>query len=298
MSSSKKVMPQPDRVEASKIAVEARRARADIKEKLRSGEISHLTVLKQSLEDSRPAATLRITDFLLTLQGVGKTKVPKILDALRISEKKRLGGLGVNQRAALEKYLRDKLKISQHSNKQTLTVLAGPTAVGKGTVAAYIRKHYPEIKLSVSATTRAPRPGEQDGVHYHFMSDEEFDRTLAEGGFLEWAFVHNAYRYGTLKDSVLQAQKDGNVMLLEIDLQGARQVSVAMPDARMVFLAPPSWDELVSRLIGRGTESEEEQKRRLETAKIELASANEFDEVIVNDTVTLAAERLAKVMLG
>ncbi|HUH53628.1 MAG TPA: guanylate kinase [Microbacteriaceae bacterium] len=298
MSSSKKEMPQPDRVEASKIAVEARRARADIKEKLRSGEISHLTVLKQSLEDSRPAATLRITDFLLTLQGVGKTKVPKILDALRISEKKRLGGLGVNQRAALEKYLRDKLKISQHSNKQTLTVLAGPTAVGKGTVAAYIRKHYPEIKLSVSATTRAPRPGEQDGVHYHFMSDEEFDRTLAEGGFLEWAFVHNAYRYGTLKDSVLQAQKDGNVMLLEIDLQGARQVSVAMPDARMVFLAPPSWDELVSRLIGRGTESEEEQKRRLETAKIELASANEFDEVIVNDTVTLAAERLAKVMLG
>lgn len=298
MSNLKKQMPQPDRVEASKIAVEARRARARLKEKLRSGEVSHLTILKQSLEDKGAAATLRITEFLLTLQGVGKTKVPKILDELRISDKKRLGGLGVNQRVSLEKYLRDKLNISQHSNKQTLTVLAGPTAVGKGTVAAYIREHYPEIKLSVSATTRAPRPGEVDGVHYHFMSDEEFDRTLAEGGFLEWAFVHNAYRYGTLKDSVLQAQKEGNVVLLEIDLQGARQVSVAMPDARMVFLAPPSWEELVRRLIGRGTESEEEQKRRLETAKIELASANEFDEVIVNDTVTLAAERLAKVMLS
>lgn len=290
-------MPNPDRAEASRKAIAARQARAEIKRRLRANELSHLNVLKQSVRDDGAIATLRITDFLLTLQGVGKIKVPKILEELQISDKKRLGGLGVKQRVALEKFLRQKLGI-ESKNGAALTVLAGPTAVGKGTVAAYIRKHYPEINLSISATTRPARPGEIDGVHYYFVSDEEFDTMLAEDGFLEWATVHNAYRYGTPKKPVVEAGERGEAILLEIDLQGARQVSVAMPDARMVFLAPPSWEELVRRLVGRGTESEEEQKRRLKTAEVELAAAAEFDEIIVNDTVEAAAERLASLMLA
>ena len=144
-------------------------------------------------------------------------------------------------------------------------------------MAADVRRHHPEIWISVSATTRPPRPGEQDGVHYWFVSDEEFDRMVAEGEFLEWAVVHKAARYGTPRAPVEAALADGRPALLEIDLQGARQVRETMPEALFVFLMPPSWDELVRRLVGRGTESEEERARRLETARDELAAEAEFD---------------------
>jgi guanylate kinase len=139
------------------------------------------------------------------------------------------------------------------SSPSRLTVLAGPTAVGKGTVTAWVREHHPDVWISVSATTRARRPGEVDGVHYHFVSDDEFDRMIAEDELLEWAVVHKAARYGTPRGPVAQALLDGRAALLEIDLQGARQVRERMPHARFVFLAPPSWDELVRRLVGRGT---------------------------------------------
>lgn len=183
------------------------------------------------------------------------------------------------------------------STKHTgLTVLAGPTAVGKGTVSTYIRDTYPEVWLSVSATTRPPRPGEQEGVHYYFKSPEEFDRLIEEGAFLEWAAVHGKNRYGTLRASVERAIAEGKAVLLEIDLQGARQVKAAMPDARFVFLAPPSWEEMVRRLVGRGTESPEEQQARLETAKIELAAEPEFDHTVVNDDVRRAADELVSLM--
>jgi len=135
-----------------------------------------------------------------------------------------------------------------------LTVLAGPTAVGKGTVAAEIRERYPDIWISVSATTRKPRPNEVHGVHYLFVSDAEFDRMVADGELLEWAVVHKAARYGTPKQPVLDKLAAGRPALLEIDLQGARQVRETMPEAQFVFLAPPTWDELVRRLGGRGTE--------------------------------------------
>ena len=174
-----------------------------------------------------------------------------------------------------------------------LVVLAGPTAVGKGTVAAYIREHYPEVWLSVSATTRPPRPGEVDGVHYYFMTDDEFAEMAANGGFLEHAIVHGRASYGTPKAPVEQAIADGRLPLLEIDLQGARQVRAAAPDAKLVFLLPPSWDELVHRLVGRGTEGEEERARRLRTAKHELASQGEFDYRVVNDDVARAAAEVA-----
>jgi guanylate kinase len=179
-----------------------------------------------------------------------------------------------------------------------LTVLAGPTAVGKGTVAAFVREHHPEVWISVSATTRPPRPGEEHGRHYFFVSDEEFDRMVEQGELLEWAVVHRAARYGTPRRPVDQALADGRPALLEIDLQGARQVRWSMPGALFVFLKPPSWEELVRRLVGRGTESEAQRAARLETAREELAAEAEFDVTLVNTEVHSAAEELVALMTG
>lgn len=178
-----------------------------------------------------------------------------------------------------------------------VTVLAGPTAVGKGTVSTYIRDNYPEVWLSVSATTRAPRPGETDGVHYFFVQPDEFDAFIENGDMLEWAVVHGHNRYGTIRSKVQEAVDAGRHVLLEIDLQGARQVRESLPEAKFVFLLPPSWDELVRRLIGRGTETEAEQQRRLDTAKLELAAEAEFDVTIVNADVRRAADELVSQMV-
>ncbi|WP_109776207.1 guanylate kinase [Quadrisphaera granulorum] len=179
---------------------------------------------------------------------------------------------------------------------QRLVVLAGPTAVGKGTVAADVRARYPQVWLSVSATTRSPRPGEVDGVHYLFTSEAEFDGLVERGQMLEWAVVHGRHRYGTPRGPVEQALAAGTPVLLEIDLQGARQVRAVMPDAHFVFLAPPSWEELERRLVGRGTEGPEERERRLSTARVELAAEKEFDTTIVNDDVSRAADELVSWM--
>lgn len=177
-----------------------------------------------------------------------------------------------------------------------LAVLAGPTAVGKGSVAARVRQSHPEVWISVSATTRAPRPDEVDGVHYHFVSDAEFDRMIADDELLEWAVVHKAARYGTPRGPVEEVLAQGRPAMLEIDLQGARQVRETMSNALFVFLKPPSWEELVRRLVGRGTESEEERERRLETARTELEAETEFDVTIVNHEVPAAAEELVALM--
>ncbi|WP_369052379.1 guanylate kinase [Kineococcus terrestris] len=173
-----------------------------------------------------------------------------------------------------------------------LTVLAGPTAVGKGTVSADLRARYPQVWISVSATTRPQRPGEVDGVHYHFVGEEDFDGLVERGELLEWARVHGRHRYGTPRGPVAEVLASGRPALLEIDLAGARQVRAAMPEARFVFLAPPSWDELVRRLVGRGTETPEERERRLATARVELAAEPEFDVTIYNDDVRRATDEL------
>jgi guanylate kinase len=177
-----------------------------------------------------------------------------------------------------------------------LVVLAGPTAVGKGTVAAYVRAHFPQVWLSVSMTTRHPRPGEVDGVHYHFVDDAEFDRLVEAGEFLEYAVVHGRAKYGTPRGPVERALSEGQLAMLEIDLQGARQVRESLPGTLFAFLMPPSWEELVRRLVGRGTETEEEREWRLQTARDELAAASEFDVVIVNDDVRRASEELVSWM--
>ncbi|MFD9544517.1 MULTISPECIES: guanylate kinase [unclassified Streptomyces] len=177
-----------------------------------------------------------------------------------------------------------------------LTVLSGPSGVGKSTVVAHMRKVHPEVWLSVSATTRKPRPGERNGVHYFFVDTEEFDKLIANGELLEWAeFAGN--RYGTPRRAVLDRLEAGEPVLLEIDLQGARLVRQSMPDAQLVFLAPPSWDELVRRLTGRGTEAPDVIERRLMAAKVELAAEAEFDTTLVNTSVEDVARELLTLML-
>lgn len=181
-----------------------------------------------------------------------------------------------------------------------LIVFTGPAGVGKGTVEAKLRADHPEIWLSVSATTRAPRPGEVDGVNYHFVSEGEFLAEERAGRFLETAVVHGMAHYGTPLQPVLDHLAANVPTILEIDLQGARRVKERAAELGMevvtVFLAPPSFDELVRRLIGRGTETEEQRNRRLETARVELAAESEFDVVIVNDDVDRAAGELWSVI--
>lgn len=177
-----------------------------------------------------------------------------------------------------------------------LTVIAGPTAVGKGTVVDFIVKNFENIHLSVSATTREPRPGEIEGQSYFFMSNDKFDELVATGQMLEFAVVHGVNKYGTPKQPVMDALQRGEQVILEIDIQGARQVKKSMPEANLVFIAPPNWEELVSRLQLRATESPEEQARRLETAKRELAAQGEFDHVVINDEVARCAAEVVELM--
>ncbi|MEV6209023.1 guanylate kinase [Kitasatospora sp. NPDC051914] len=179
------------------------------------------------------------------------------------------------------------------SERPRLTVLSGPSGVGKSTVVAHMRKMYPEVWLSVSVTTRHPRPGERDGVQYHFVDNDQFEKLIANGELLEWA-VFAGNRYGTPRRAVQDRLDRGEPVLLEIDLQGARQVRESMPEAQLVFLAPPSWEELVRRLTGRGTEPQHVIDQRLDAAKVELAAESEFDTTLVNTSVEqVAAELLA-----
>jgi guanylate kinase len=176
-----------------------------------------------------------------------------------------------------------------------LTVLSGPSGVGKGTVVAKVRELFPHVWVSISCTTRAPRPGESDGVQYHFMSDAEFTDLVGAGQFLEWAeFAGN--RYGTPRRPVDQHLAAGRPTLLEIELQGARQVRQSMPEAQFVFLAPPSFEELELRLAGRGTESPDVIAARLARAQIELEAHGEFDAVVINDDIERAAAEVVSLI--
>lgn len=284
----------PDPTAASRAAVQARRERAEVKRAVAAGERAALEVCETGWNTPGSAeGSLLVAEVLGAIQGLGPVRVAALLEALEISSRRRVRGLGIHQRERLRRWLNDREGIM----KPRLVVLAGPTAVGKGTVAQYVRDHFPQIRHSVSTTTRKIRPGEIDGVHYRFVDDAEFDRMVDDGEFLEWATVHNAHRYGTPRSAVEEELEGGNSVLLEIDLQGARSVRAAMPDALTIFLAPPTWEELVRRLVGRGTEDAEERARRLRTAEVELASQGEFDHVVVNHDVAEAARQVVSLML-
>jgi guanylate kinase len=180
-----------------------------------------------------------------------------------------------------------------------LVVLAGPSAVGKSSVVRELRTRLPELMFSVSATTRDPRPGEVDGKDYRFTTRDEFQRMIDSGELLEWADIHGGLqRSGTPAAPVEEALEAGRPVLVEVDLAGARAVRKAKPEALLVFMAPPSWDVLVQRLTGRGTESDEVVARRLETARVELAAQDEFDTVIVNEDVSRACDELVSLLVG
>lgn len=180
-----------------------------------------------------------------------------------------------------------------------VVVLSGPSAVGKSTVVRCLREQVPNLHFSVSATTRAPRPGESDGVDYHFVSPARFQQLIDEGALLEWAEIHGGlHRSGTLAEPVRTATAAGFPVLIEVDLAGARAVKRAMPEAITVFLAPPSWQDLENRLVGRGTETPEAMRRRLETARTEMAAQDDFDEVVVNNRLESACAELVSLLVG
>ena len=174
-------------------------------------------------------------------------------------------------------------------------VIAGPGGVGKGTLVHALADRVPGLFVSVSVTTRAPRPGEVDGVDYHFLTPAQFDRLAVSGGLLEWARFAGAC-YGTPRQPVVDAVAAGRPVILEIDCQGARQVRATLPEAVQVFIAPPSWDALRARLIGRGTDSPKRIEARLALARTELATRDEFDHVIVNDQVERAVDDLVELI--
>ncbi|NEE04059.1 guanylate kinase [Phytoactinopolyspora halotolerans] len=175
-------------------------------------------------------------------------------------------------------------------------VLSGPSAVGKTTVMRRLRAEHPELLIAPTVTTRPMRRGEVDGSPYYFVDDVTFNRKIEHGDFLEWAVVHGTFKYGTPRGPVDEARDAGRSILIEVDLQGARQIRSSMPEAFFVFLAPPSWDELVRRLVGRGTEDEAEIARRLQTARDELAAESEFDLTVVNTEVGVVCRELVGLM--
>jgi guanylate kinase len=180
-----------------------------------------------------------------------------------------------------------------------VVVLSGPSAVGKSTLVRCLRQRIPDLHFSVSATTRAPRPGEVDGVDYHFVTPTRFQQLIDQGALLEWAEIHGGlHRSGTLAEPVRDATAGGHPVLIEVDLAGARAVKEAMPEALTVFVAPPSWEALRSRLIGRATETPEAIQRRLTTARAELAAQGDFDEVVVNSRLETACAELVSLLVG
>jgi guanylate kinase len=174
-------------------------------------------------------------------------------------------------------------------------VITGPSGVGKGTLIRGLRERLPELELSVSATTRPPRPGEQDGVDYHFLAADQFERLVAGGEFVEHA-EYSGNRYGTLRSELDRRLADGRPVVLEIEVQGARQIRQTMPEAVQVFIAPPSSEALRARLVGRGTDAPEQVDDRLRTAERELEAQPEFGHVVVNDRLEQATDELVAIV--
>ena len=264
----------------------SRQVRAATKARVKSGELSLSAVFDLAKSDEA-IAKMRVVELLESFAGVGKVRAIATLDRLQISQTRRIQGLGVAQRQNLLREFPDRIAASQRGK---LLVLSGPGGVGKSTVAKALKERN-TFWVSVSATTRSARQNEVDGVDYYFYNNEEFDSAIKSALFLEWAeFAGN--RYGTPRKPVEDALRNGKNVLLEIEIAGAKQVKESAPEAILVFLQPPSWEELVSRLEGRGTDSPERRAARLALAQEELAQAGLFDLSLVNERVEEVVERL------
>jgi len=264
----------------------ARQVRAATKARVKAGELSLSAVFDLAANDEA-IAKMRVVELLESFSGVGKVRAVSTLDRLSISQTRRIQGLGSAQRANLLLEFPDRTPSAQRGK---LLVLSGPGGVGKSSVAKALREAQ-SFWVSISATTRTARHNEVDGVDYYFYSDAEFDSAIKSSLFLEWAEFAGS-RYGTPRKPVEDALRDGKNVLLEIEIAGARQVKERAPEAVLVFLQPPSWEELVSRLEGRGTDSPERRAARLALAQDELAQSSFFDVNVVNERVEEVVERL------
>ena len=272
------------RARGRQVALEARRRRAAIKKHLaEGGSVGEVIALR---DDDPAVARMRARDLVEACPGIGPARATRILEECHVAESRRLRGLGEHQVAALVAALEG----TRHGRGRLL-VLSGPSGAGKSSVVAQVRARRPDLVFSVSATTRPPRSGEADGVHYRFVDRPGFEAMIARGQLLEWA-EFAGHLYGTPAGPVEDALSSGRDVLLEIELQGARQVRDSAPGAIRVFLAPPSWEVLVERLQGRRTESADVIERRLATARVELAAEGEFDHTVVNDSIEEAAEAI------
>lgn len=264
------------------LALEARRRRAQIKRHLAEG--GSVREVIEMREHDPAVARMKVRDLVEACPGIGPTRADRILAQCQVAESRRLRGLGEHQVSALISALEGEGR----RERGRLLVLSGPSGVGKSSVVTALRAQRPDLVFSVSATTRTPRAGEIDGVHYRFVEHAGFESMIARGQLLEWA-EFAGHLYGTPAEPVEDALAAGRDVLLEIELQGARQVRDNAPGAIRVFLAPPSWEVLVERLQGRRTESAEVIERRLATARVELAAEGEFDHTVVNASVDEAA---------
>ena len=292
-------MPKPplltsaERAAALEAAKQARRSRSAVKEQIKTGELKVLEVIE--LASTNPAiGKMKVSELIESIPGVGKVRANLILERLEISPSRRIQGLGVLQRQRIRKEFK---ALSSAIRPGKLLVLSGPGGVGKSTITKAISGH-PEFWVSISATTRSPRVGELDGVDYYYISNEEFQRRISNNEFLEWAEFAGS-KYGTPAAAVHERLQNGFNVILEIEIDGARQVRKSMPSALLVFIAPPSWEELKNRLEARGTDSDERRAERLALAQEEMAAQSEFDYVLVNDQldrvivelVSLAADK-------
>jgi len=273
-----------ERTRASQAAIAARRDRSAVKDQLRAGAITIFDAINDPRESIRK---MRVRELLLAVPGMGEKRVDTLMERVGISPTRRIQGIGSAQLLRL----RNELAVTKSEIRAgALIVMSGPGGVGKSTITAHLRDH-PAIWVSISATTRAPRPGEVDGIDYFFVSNDRFDQMINDSEFLEWAeFAGN--RYGTPREPVDQWRSLGKHVLLEIEIAGARQVRAAAPQALLLFIAPPSWNELVARLTSRGTDSPERRAARLALAEEEMACAGEFDHTLVNHSVEEVAESL------
>ncbi len=269
-------------------AAQSRKRRAEVKAQIKDGTLTIDQVITLAQRDEA-VGKMRVKELLESLSGVGKVRVVSLMERLNISPTRRIQGLGKHQ---IKELRQEFMKPDMTVKPGRLIVLSGPGGVGKSTVAKKLREAN-DFWVSVSATTRKPRINEVHGRDYFFVSDDDFSAMIRNGEFLEWAeFAGN--RYGTPQQQVEDALRQGRNVLLEIEIAGAKQVKEHLPQSLLVFLEPPSWEELVARLEGRGTDGAERRAERLTLAQEELAAAAYFDVVIVNDQVESVVQKLVE----